>query len=88
MDPDDYSVTFQLRSGDQRQYFYIASDFAEIAAGADPRGYAGSQTPLQQNHTGIDSDIVSAGEEGEATVLVDEILDAIPDIIIGGAALL
>ena len=45
MNPEDKSVTFQLRSGGSRTYWYESSDFLSILAGADPASFAGSQDP-------------------------------------------
>ncbi len=45
MDVQSLSVTFSLRSGGTRTYYYELEDFAAIYGGDDPKDYAGSETP-------------------------------------------
>jgi hypothetical protein len=50
------AVTFQLRRGGARTYYYSTPDFIAISAGADPKDFEGSQDPPQT----IGSEIGSA----------------------------
>lgn len=69
MNPRDNRVTFQLRNGDQRTYWYTANDFASISSGDDPKGYEGSQTPPTNQQS---SEIF--GEIADAVIDIGEIL--------------
>ncbi len=60
MNPRDFSVTFQCRSGEVRTYWYEKSDFFEILAGADPAGFSGSQTPTTSGSGSQFADVADA----------------------------
>jgi hypothetical protein len=65
MNPADFSVTFALRNGDSRTYYYDPASFAAILGGSDPKDFTGSQDPP------VDSAI--GGEIG--TSIGDALLD-------------
>ena len=68
MDIRDFSVTFQLRRGGQRTYYYNMADFAEILDGADPANYtaSGGSTSVGEATAG---DAAIAAIEGAAESL-------------------